>query len=65
MIYEKRQLHTLLGNKYRNHIIEVRDKGQTILFTCSGTGESYSFKLPSKTARMSVISSVSFLCAIS
>jgi hypothetical protein len=48
MIYEKRQLHTLLGNEKRNHIIEVRDKGGTILFTCSGGGESYSFKLPNK-----------------
>jgi hypothetical protein len=47
MIYEKRQLHTLLGNENRNHIIEVRDKEQ-ILFTCSGAGEYYSFRLPSK-----------------
>lgn len=48
MIYEKRHLHTLLSNENRNHIIEVRDKGQIILFTCSGADESYNFKLPSK-----------------
>jgi hypothetical protein len=47
-IVEKRSIQTLLDNEKEIHNIEVKDRGGTLLFTCSGADDSYIFRLPNK-----------------